>query len=119
MSHGVVMAVRCNFCSKERAPYQIHQVGTAGQAICDDCLEWHVHALDVLGGATPKGCQGCGKTWETMQAESPAVEVAVSVFVVPKDGIYQMLCSACSRPYVSKRADLYRGTEFGRKTLKL
>jgi len=41
------------------------------------------------------------------------------MYVVPKDGIYQMLCSACSRPYVSKRADLYRGTEFGRKTLKL
>jgi len=41
------------------------------------------------------------------------------MYVVPKDGIYQLLCACCVRPYVGKRADLYAGTRFGKETLKL
>jgi hypothetical protein len=91
----------------------------SGQIVCEYCLSWHMHALDVLGGSTPAGCQVCEKSWETMRAESPETELAVRVLVVQKDGIYQMLCQSCGGPYVEKRPDLYRGTEFGRNTLKL
>jgi hypothetical protein len=114
----IVIAVRCSFCSKQRAPYRVHR-SASGQNICDVCLEWHFHALEFLGGAVPRGCQGCEKTWETMQAESPDVELAVGVFVVPKDGIYQMLCRACAAPYLPKRKDLYKATRFGREVLKI
>ena len=37
----------------------------------------------------------------------------VPLYVVPKDGLYQLLCKQCVVPYVKKRADLYKGTEFG------
>jgi hypothetical protein len=30
-----------------------------------------------------------------------------------------MLCQTCIRPYVEKRADLYRGTPFGTQALNL
>jgi hypothetical protein len=116
---GVIAAVRCNFCSRQVAPSSAHRTGTAGPLVCDNCLDWHFHALGVLGGETPRGCQECGRTWERMQAESPAIEMAVRVFVVQKDGIYQMLCPVCAARYLPKRADLYQGTEFGRNTLKL
>jgi hypothetical protein len=116
---GVLIAVGCHFCSRQLAPSRVHKIGSGGQTICDYCLEWHFRALEFLGGAVPRGCQECGRTWETMQAESPAIEMAVRVFVVQKDGIYQMLCPVCAAKYVPKRADLYQGTEFGRNTLKL
>ena len=37
---------------------------------------------------------------------------ALRVFIVPKDGIYQMLCVDCVAPYIDKRADVYGGTKF-------
>jgi hypothetical protein len=84
--------------------------------ICDHCLEWHFHALDFLGGAVPAGCQGCGASWEKLRNSAPGVEVRM--YVVPKDGIYQMLCQACVVPYTGKRGDLYRGTQYG-ESIKL
>jgi hypothetical protein len=92
---------------------------TSGQTICEDCLLWHFRALDFLGGAPPMGCQECGKGWAAIQAESPAIEIALRVFVVAKDGIYQMLCSRCARDYVPKTPDLYKGTKFGSEVLNL
>jgi hypothetical protein len=115
---GVVIAVACNYCSRQRAPFRVHRM-TSGQHICDDCLAWHFHALDFLGGATPKGCQECGRTWETMQAESPDAELAIRVFVVAKDGIYQMLCAPCAQAFLPKTPDLYKGTKFGSEVLHL
>jgi len=112
-----IVAGRCNFCSKQRPHFRLLKVGTNGQTICDYCLEWHAHNLDVLGGALPKGCQECGRTWEQLQ--EPDGLVAGRIFIVPKDGIYQALCVVCIAPYTGKRADLYRDTKFGNETLKL
>jgi hypothetical protein len=112
-----VLSVQCNYCSKWRPEFRVHRI-TNAQTICDHCLEWHLHAIDFLGGETaPHGCQECGATWEQLRDFTPDVEVRM--YVVPKDGIYQLLCSACVRPYLPKRADLFRGTEFGSKTLNL
>ena len=41
------------------------------------------------------------------------------MYVVPKDGVYQVLCLACKNTYCAKRADLYRNTKFGHEVLKL
>lgn len=111
-----VVAVRCNWCSQERPEHRVHRL-TSQQAICDYCLEWHAAALNVLAGGMPRGCQECGASWQTLQACTPGVQVRM--YVVPKDGIYQLLCAACVRRYTPKRADLYAGTEFGRKHLNL
>lgn len=114
-----VIAVRCNYCSRELPEFRVHRI-TNHQVICEYCLEWHFHALDFLGGeGQPKGCQECGATWEQIQLAETEPGVAGRVFVVPKDGIYQMLCRGCTAPYVGKRSDLYRGTEFGAKILKV
>ena len=106
-----VAGVRCNWCSKERPAFRIHRL-SSGQAICDYCLEWHNHALEVAGGTTePIGCQGCQQTWPMLKAITPGEDVPL--YVVPKDGLYQLLCKQCVVPYVTTRADLYKGTEFG------
>jgi hypothetical protein len=109
-----VLAVRCNWCSKQRPEFRVHRI-VSGQVICDDCLDWHQRALEMLAGYTPPGCQKCGVSWAHLADSTPGVEVRM--YVVPKEGIYQLLCAACVRPYAAKRADLYGGTEFG-NTLK-
>jgi hypothetical protein len=41
------------------------------------------------------------------------------MYVVQKDGIYQVLCLACVQVYAPKRRDLYKGTKFGAEVLKI
>lgn len=113
-----VLAVRCNFCSKQRPSFRVHRL-TQAQVICDNCLDWHMHALDLLAGKMPPGCQCCGKTFEQLRVLSPSVEYQIRMYVLPKDGIYQVLCAECVKPYVSKRADLYKDTKFGSEVLKI
>jgi len=117
MSGLVSIAVRCNWCSKQKPWHEVHRLST-NQVICDRCLDWHFHALDVMGGNMPNGCQICGHAWETMQE---CAGERIHVYIVQKDGIYQVLCATCVTPYTGKRSDLYRGTEYGQslKSLKL
>lgn len=110
-------SARCSYCSKHRFAFRVHRLAS-GQAICDYCLDWHNHAIEFLGGQTPpRGCQQCGLTWEVLRDSTAGVEVRM--WVVMKDGIYQLLCKACIAPYLQKRADLYKGTQFGHEALKL
>lgn len=109
-------AVRCHFCSKQRPRFRVHTL-TNAQTICDHCLEWHQHAIEFLAGGTIPGCQECERTFEFLRDSTPGVEIRM--YVVPKDGIYQVLCQACIQPYLPKRADLFRGTEFGKTALNL
>lgn len=102
--------LRCHYCSKQRSPFRVHQTQNA-QTICDYCLEWHNKALDLLAGRAMPGCQACGASWEKLRDSCPGVEM--KLYVVPREGIYQVLCAPCLKPYVSKRADLYRNTPFG------
>ena len=102
----------CRYCSKFRAPEDLMGAGARG-LICRYCFEWHKHALAVLNGETPSGCQECGTRLEEI---SPGVEIRM--YVVPKDGCYQVLCKRCCDSYVARRRDVYGATEFGRR-LKL
>ena len=85
--------------------------------MCRGCLEWHGHALQILAGAMPRGCQECGVS--TRQLYDLTAGPTIRMYVVPKDGIYQVLCTTCKDAYCAKRADLYRGTKFGHEDLKL
>lgn len=79
--------------------------------MCLRCHEWHGHALRILAGEFPRGCQECGLTLE--QLNTLGTGATTRMYVVPKDGIYQVLCAICKDAYCAKRADLYRATQFG------
>ena len=106
--------VRCNHCSRELPAHRVHRL-KSNQVVCDYCLVKHFHALEVLGGAVPHGCQECHRTWEEIRSRNPLELVEGRVYVVPKDGILQMLCESCITPYTAKRADLYGGTQYGKE----
>jgi hypothetical protein len=108
---GIVAAVRCNFCSRALPAWRTHRFGRddrPAQTVCDDCLDWHMRALELLAGRAIPPCQNCGK-----EISHDGLTTGEKRYVVPRDGIYQVLCAACVRPYVEKRGDLYRGTAFG------
>lgn len=106
-----LISVRCHYCSRWLAASRIHRIAGHAQAICDDCFDWHNRALEFLAGGPPAGCQHCMATWEILRDRAPGA--AVRLYVVPRDGIYQMLCSNCVQPYIQKRKDLYKDTAFG------
>lgn len=86
--------------------------------MCWVCYDWHLKALKAFSGEPPAGCQGCGRTYDELEAMSRGGDVQFTL--VPKDGIYQILCrSFCDRPYLEKRTELFKGTPFGSKVLKV
>ena len=107
------LAVKCHYCSKFRAPDQIIELGTGGAKICWHCWEWHNEALSVLAGSPPQGCQECGVTFAELRLVSGDGDVRM--YLHAKDGVYQILCPACSDRYVPKRRDLYGPTLFGHR----
>jgi hypothetical protein len=106
-----LIAVRCAYCSKFRVASRVHRLAGHAQAICDHCWEWHNRALEFLAGGQPPGCQACDATWETLRDRAAGDKVRL--YCVPRDGIYQLLCAECVRPYIGKRRDLYKDTAFG------
>jgi hypothetical protein len=116
MKAPIVLAKTCHWCSRQVPPYRTHTLESK-QTICDDCLGWHFHAQDMLGGAPPRGCQVCQRSWEILRDSTKNVEVRM--YVIPKDGILQLLCRDCCQRYVAKRQDLYKGTEFAKHGLIL
>lgn len=110
MSAAIIIAARCNWCSRQQSPNDILPLPT-GQAMCRKCYEGHHHGLQVLSGETPRGCWECGLTVEQLNAlhNGPTTRM----YVVQKDGVYAVLCATCKEAYCPKRSDLYKGTEFG------
>jgi hypothetical protein len=102
----------CRMCSKFRDPGDL--MGAPGRGfVCKHCMEKHWIALGVLSGDVPTGCQGCGYSLADLQNISGGVETRM--YVVPKDGIYQVLCKRCCDSYVARRRDVYGATQFGRR----
>lgn len=105
---SVRMAVHCQYCDKQKAAHDVMQL--PGDArICLNCLDWHRHALSVLAGELPKGCQGCGTSMQRVADFSATPDIKMTL--VPKDGIYQVLCEPCAAKYRRKRAGFYKGTK--------
>lgn len=109
----IILGVKCNYCGKHRSPRQVHDWG-GGVKICESCYEWHHHALAVLGGAFPKGCQGCGVTYEELEKRGDGGYVDMTIHG-PVDGIYQVFCLECSEKLRPKQRERYHGTEFGHR----
>ena len=111
-----MIPVRCHYCSRFRPAWRVHRLGAAAQTICDSCLNNHYRALEVLSGTAISGCHACDASWEMLRDRAGA---DVRLYVVPRDGVLQVLCSTCVTAYLPKRADLYKGTAFGAETLRV
>ena len=107
-----VLTVRCHWCQKERPEWRVHRL-VSHQVLCDYCLEWHIQAQEFLAGHAPAGCQVCERSWEALKLATPGEQIRM--YVVPKDGLLQLLCASCVRPYVDKRTELFKGTQFGKE----
>jgi len=113
-----VVSVRCHYCSKFRHPDDVHPIGTGGAVMCVHCREWHAENVSAITrGGVPKGCFECRITWAELRLRFAAGDKPdeVKMFMVPKDGIYQLLCAKCTDAYERKRADLLRGTLYGQR----
>lgn len=116
MTAPAIINAKCHYCSQWRLPGEIIQIGVGGVKMCFHCHEWHVKQIDAVAiGGVPPGCFDCRKTWEELRlsfdlGDNPS---EVKMFLVPKDGIYQLLCRTCSDAYEQKRADLLKGTQHG------
>jgi hypothetical protein len=110
-----VLSTRCHYCSKFRNPHEIIPIGTGGALMCFHCYEWHTKSLNALAtGSAPPGCFECRVTWAELRARpASGDETSVKMYLVPKDGIYQLLCRTCSDAYERKRADLLGDTVYG------
>lgn len=118
MSAALIVTVRCHYCSKDQHPGEIISIGTGGAKMCFRCYEWHVENINALAqGGVPMGCFECRVTWAELRARVGPDDNPddVKMFLVPKDGIYQLLCRTCSDAYERKRADLLRGTLYGQR----
>jgi len=107
----IVMAVRCNWCSHHKPPTRIMRLST-GQHMCDYCYEHHLHASDVLvDSEVLKGCVLCGLTFAQMR--DLEIGPTFRMYVIPIDGIYALACRHCKDEYTRKRADIFKGTQYG------
>ena len=110
MEHGLVITEKCHYCSKARSPKDIIHL-TGGARMCERCYQWHGHALDVLAGSPPRGCQECHLPFAELEKRSRDGNVVFEIH--QKDGIYSVLCKRCAGAYARKRPDLYRETPYG------
>ncbi len=109
------IGVKCNYCSKERHPAEVMRLGPGGALICIRCLDANEQALRALNtGTPPKECQECLTPFELMPCD-PQGNIPIELRMLPKDGIWQVLCKRCAAGYEAKRSDLIRGTAYGRQ----
>ena len=118
-----VLKQRCPYCQKWRFPRDIRHM-TGGAAICTDCQAQHEAALLALSGLKangdgtfstiappPRECSECHVTPEELAARG---EDSDRWIVIYEGGIYRYFCRPCGRNYVPKRAELFKGTEYGK-----
>jgi hypothetical protein len=97
----------CRQCSRYRAVEEF--VGGPVVGTCQDCYSANAVAIAELRGIT--GCCGCNTTFAAMRER----EGAARLRLVPKDGVWQLICDRCFDYYATMRRDLYGHTPFGRK----
>lgn len=112
-----VVKVRCHYCQGFRSPLEVVTM-SCNVVMCWRCYEWHQEALYVqFQQRPPKGCQECNLSYAELEARAP--DGNVRIVLVPKDGLYQVMCGTCSDAYLPKRVELFKGTQFGQEHLKV
>jgi len=105
--NGVVISVRCHYCSKQKPPREIAKI-PGNIRICSYCWDQHLRLMQMIAnGGLPDHCQECGP--------GAGNEVDEHLFLVDKDGIKQVLCQTCMDRYARKRMDLFGPTKYGQE----
>ena len=107
-----IFSVRCHYCSGWANKHELVTIGAAAK-MCWKCWERHLEALSMLKGDRLWSCGGCKLSVQELNEQS--TRPYISMWVVFKDGIYQVLCTPCRLGYEQKRKDLFKGTPYGDK----
>src|ERR1035437_8443803 len=101
----VILGEKCPYCSKFRSPRDMIPM-SGGAKICVQCEQRHLDALDALTTGEFTGeCSECGKTPDQLRGNGV-------MCVHFEGGRYKAMCKPCDAIYVTKRRDLYDGTQF-------
>ncbi len=98
------MYAQCPQCGRYCPPEELK--GT--QPRCYDCQDWHERTVNVIEASI--GCHECKKTWIELRDSGTGAEM--KMYVVPRDGTYQVLCRPCCDEFVRLSRALYAGTAF-------
>lgn len=113
MSVQVIMALRCHWCSQQYPPTHL-MAFSSNQLMCRQCYEKHQAALRLLAGqAMPEGCHLCGVPLAVLNGLSNGP--TTRMYVINIDQAYAVACGVCKDDYMRKRADLVRGTAYGKE----
>ena len=114
MSVPIIVSVKCHSCQQFYDPREV--ISVANVHTCQKCWEWHEKAIQQLVTATG-GCPECRRSHDEIGRDYPNGEP--EYVLVPKDGIYQLLCRRCEEAYALQRKEMFVGTEHGADVLKL
>lgn len=101
----------CQITGKQVHPAEGFAFGTDGCVFYSlDGYAQHLEGLHLLNtGTPPDGCHECGRP----ASESLTPEGKNALYLHMKDGLYQVLCRACSDRYEVLVKDRYRDTPYG------
>ncbi|MCC7235590.1 MAG: hypothetical protein IT163_09825 [Bryobacterales bacterium] len=76
--------------------------------MCLKCYTWHVVAIAQVRGIT--GCCECHSTFRQLRERTGRSGLRL----VPKDGIYQLMCEPCYGPWLLLNREQVKGTAFAK-----
>lgn len=96
---------KCRRCSQYRFIEEFVGGGPV-EGYCHECWSWNAIEIARIRGIT--GCCDCQLTFERLKA------IGRRMFLVPKDGIYQILCQVCNDRWELLVKEMFKATRYGR-----
>lgn len=103
--HGISIPEKCKRCQKFSPAAEF--VGAGHGRYCWSCYEKHLAVIATIQGKTE-----CCDCQVKLIGDRPGVKLACRL--VPKDGVYQLLCEPCFQRWVLLTPAMFRGTPFGK-----
>jgi hypothetical protein len=106
---NLLFLAKCRLCGHWRDPREFVHDTRIG--FCWHCLERHRKAMEVLAGEPPTECPECRATLGELQLRAGGGDIPMRIYV--KDGIMQLLCTACGDGYERKQRQMFARTPYG------
>lgn len=101
------MPVQCRRCTKWRSPHEF--VGDTITGYCLQCYSDHCIQIAQIRGIDL--CCECKLTFTQLRARNGG---KLRMTMVPKDGIYQLLCHICNARFEQLSKHFFKGTPYGK-----